>query len=466
MTTRGGSVALEVGRRRASNRVWRVFTAGASALLAVPATGQVIDEDLKIRASDTLAGDLFGNSVAMSGGTAIVGAPLDGDLGMGAGSSYLFDTVTGNQTATLTALDTAPGDRFGRSVAISGTTAIVGAWGSDAAGEDAGSAYLFDTVTGLQIGRLTADDAAAQDWFGFSVAISGAVAVVGAMGDDDAGAESGSAYLFDLTEGEQIAKLTASDAEPGERFGMCVAVSGTTVIVGSSLDDDAGDGSGAAYLFDAVSGEQIAKLTADDAAPGDGFGYSVAIDGTTAIIGATREFGMGQGARSAYLFDTTTGTQIAKLTVDDPLSHYFGASVGISGPFTVVGAFWDRHAGAGSGSAYLFDATTGDPIVKFIASDATWYDQFGFAVGVSDGMAIVGAFGDDAETGSAYLFEIPVPCNAADFSFEFDRLDLSDIVAFLVSFTTLDPDADLNDDGSIDLADINAFVDAFLAGCP
>ncbi len=103
----------------------------------------------------------------------------------------------GDQLFNLLANDGAVGDLFGQSVAISGATAIVGAWLDDDNGDGSGSAYLFDTTTGWQIAKLLPDDGAEGDQFGWSVAISGATAIVGATLDDDNGFDSGSAYLFD-----------------------------------------------------------------------------------------------------------------------------------------------------------------------------------------------------------------------------------------------------------------------------
>ncbi len=138
----------------------------------------------------------------------------------------------------------------------------------------------FDTET-----KITAADAAADDWFGRSVAISGNTALVGARRDDDGGSDSGSAYLFDVNTGSQLAKLTASDAAEGDRFGFSVAISGNTALVGARRDDDGGFDSGSAYLFDVTTGNQIAKLTADDAEAEDWLGSSVAINGNTALVG-------------------------------------------------------------------------------------------------------------------------------------------------------------------------------------
>ncbi len=396
-----------------------VFTAALVVGLATPVwAGQ--DELAKLTASDAAMVDYFGYSVGISGNTAIVGAYGDDDGGDWSGSAYLFDATTGTQITKLTASDAAADDWFGYSVGISGNTAIVGADGNDDAGSYSGSAYLFDAATGTEITKLTASDAAAYDSFGISVGISGNIAVVGAHGDGDGGSRSGSAYLFDVSTGNQLFKLTAPDAATDDYFGRSVGISGNTAIVGAYGNDDAGSYSGSAYLFDATTGAQIAKLTASDAAALDYFGFSVGISGDTAIVGAYLDDDGGNASGSAYLFDATTGTQIAKLTASDAAADdLFGVSVGISGNTAIVGAHGnDDDAGSYSGSAYLFDATTGVQIAKLTASDAAAWDFFGYSVGISGDTAIVGAYSNDdagSYSGSAYLFG-PDALNASPIS--------------------------------------------------
>ncbi|MEE9131455.1 MAG: trypsin-like serine protease, partial [Phycisphaerales bacterium] len=164
------------------------------------------------------------------------------------------------EIAKLLPNDGAAGDRFGRSVAISGATAIVGAPLDNDNGSDSGSAYLFDTTTGRQLFKLLPNDGAELDHFGSSVAISGATAIVGANNDDDNGTDSGSAYVFVMPPGgwmdmTDTAKLLPNDGAAGDQFGNSVAISGPpgeeVAIVGAPFDDDNGDASGSAYLFDA-----------------------------------------------------------------------------------------------------------------------------------------------------------------------------------------------------------------------
>ncbi len=379
-----------------------------SSLSAASTETGFFETETKLTASGAviITGDAFGRSVALSGNMALVGADRDAHAGQISGAAYLFDVTTGNQIAKITASDAMLINRFGASVAINGNTALIGAPHDFRRGSSSGSAYLFDVTTGNQIAKLTASDAAAGDLFGVSVAISGNTALVGALVGANGGlnSDSGSAYLFDVTTGNQIAKLTASDVTLNDRFGRSVAISGNTALVGAPHPFEEGISFGSAYLFDITTGNQIAKLTASDAALDDQFGWSVAISGNMALVGAFRNDDEGSNSGSAYLFDVTTGNQIAKLTASDALAgDFFGASVAINGNTALVGA-----PGSSSGSAYLFDVATGNQITKITASDASTSDFFGISVAISGNAALVGAFG--GFFGSAYLYTtIPEP---------------------------------------------------------
>lgn len=251
------------------------------------------------------------------------------------------------QQAKLLGADGTPGNWFGRSVAVDGATVVVGDCCDDAGATDTGSAYVF-TRSGTvwsQEAKLVAADAAAFDDFGFSVAVSGDTAVVGAFKDDDGGANAGSVYMFARTGTTwvQQAKLLAGDPAPQDNFGRAVAISGDTVVVGAFLDDDGGSNAGSAYVFSRVGGlwTQQAKLTAADRASGDGFGISVAIDGDLAVIGADQDDDGGSNSGSAYIF-MRTGTswlQQAKLgAADSGSGDGFGYAVAIAGDLAVIGA--------------------------------------------------------------------------------------------------------------------------------
>jgi hypothetical protein len=180
------------------------------------------------------------------------------DAGASSGSAYVYTRSNGSwiQQTKLTASNAAAGDEFGQRVGISGDTVVVGAYQTDHDGplNDAGLAYVF-TRTGPNWNEqqiLTVSDAAASDWFGVDVSISGDTVVVGSLSDDDNGVlNSGSAYIFiwtGTTWSEQQ-KLTASDPGENEYFGHSISMSGDTVVVGVPNDKDAGADTGSAYIF-------------------------------------------------------------------------------------------------------------------------------------------------------------------------------------------------------------------------
>jgi nucleoside-specific outer membrane channel protein Tsx len=251
------------------------------------------EQTAELKGSDTVTGNEFGFSVGISGTTAIVGAWVHDKA---AGRAYVFSkTATGwEQTAELKGSDTVTGDDFGGSVAISGNIAIVGAYGY---ATSVGRAYVFaKTVSGWkQVAELKGSDTVAGDYFGSSVAVSGTIAVVGAPGHAKA---AGRAYVFTKTASgwKEVAELKGSDTVAYNRFGQRVAVSGKTAVVGAWLHDRA-------YVFTtAASGwKQIAELKGSDTVAGDDFGGSCAISGSTAIVGA---YSHAKSAGRAYVFDT------------------------------------------------------------------------------------------------------------------------------------------------------------------
>lgn len=377
---------------------------------------------------DGRANDRFGSSVAISGLTAVVGAPGDDvPAANEAGSAYVF-VRTGSiwiRQTKLTANDAASNDAFGTSVSIEGNTVVVGAPDDDnAGGSNAGSAYIFNrtlgtTAWGTNVWALTqkllASDAAPNDAFGTSVAISGNTAAVGSPDDDHAGgSDAGSVYVFFRAAGipnpwSQQAKLTANDGAADDNFGLSVAVSINTVVVGSPEDDlPAGNDAGSAYAFFRIGSvwAQQAKLTASDAAGGDEFGTSVAISGETALIGAPEEDNAnGADAGSAYAFLRTKGlwSQQAKLTANDgAIDDAVGTSVAISGNIALLGApGFESNVNTDKGKVYQFFRVNGawslregfDYAVRAGA-------EFGSAVAMSGLTAIVGAPSDNATAGS------------------------------------------------------------------
>ncbi|MDM8522467.1 SBBP repeat-containing protein [Desulfococcaceae bacterium HSG8] len=373
----------------------------------------------KLTADDGAAYDNFGNSVSVSGDFAIVGAEGDDDRGSNSGSAYVFhyDGESWTEQAKLNASDGAAGDRFGYAVSMSGGSAIVGAYADDDKGSSSGSAYVFhyDGESWTEQAKLNASDGAADDYFGISVSVSGDFAFVGAVGDDDRGSTSGSAYVFHY-DGEswtEQAKLTASDGAADDSFGISVFMSDDFAVVGADRDDDRGSGSGSAYVFhyDGEAWTKQAKLTASDGAAYDSFGVSVSVSDDSVIVGAYRDDDRGSSSGSAYVFhyDGESWIEQAKLTASDGApGDRFGHAVSVSGGSAFVGTRWNDDSESDSGSAYVFhyNGESWTEQGKLTAPDGAADDYFGYAVSMSGNYAIAGAYGDDGGSGSAYIYGI------------------------------------------------------------
>ncbi len=356
-----------------------------------------------LRARDGASGDRFGGIVDISRNIAVVGAVNDDDLGTDSGSVYVFQrgSRAWHQLAKLNASDGTAFDQFG-TAAISGDTIVVGARLDAPLGAESGSAYVFERQGSQwqEMAKLTASDGAIFDQFGQSTAISGDTIVVGAWLDDDKGNNSGSAYIFQGSGSNwvEVAKLTPNDGAAEDIFGLRVAIHNHFVIVGSRLDDDLGSDSGAAYIFQR-SGQiwmQTAKLTATDGTALDNFGNSVDIDGDWAVVGAFLDDDLGVDSGSVYVFQRNGSSwlQVTKLTASDGAAgDLFGLDVAVEGDKILVGAIFDDDKGVDSGSVYIFENSGQDwnQVAKITASNGTQTDNFGTRVGISGDTVVVGA---------------------------------------------------------------------------
>ena len=380
-------------------------------------------QQAELTASDAADSDHFGVSVALSGDTALVGVPNRGIGGNDdVGAAYIF-TRSGtiwSQQAELTASDGKSDTVFGESVALSGDTALIGA----PCGWAPGAAYIF-TRSGTswsQQAELTASDGAGVDDFGGAVALSGdgSEALVGAS-CRAAGAQTyvGAAYVFTDpgTGWAQQAELTASDGAAQDFFGESVALSGDTAIVGAPAKTVGAKGRvGAAYIFtgSGASWSQQAALTAADGAANDDFGGSVAVSGGTALVGAQcNAVGAKTYVGAAYIF-TGSGTswaQKAELAASDRAAgDMFGCSVALSGGRALVGAVF-KPAGVDfdAGAAYVFTGSGASwpQQAKLTASDETAGGEFGYAVSLSGDTALIGSpfrpVGTVSNAGAAYV---------------------------------------------------------------
>lgn len=363
----------------------------------------------EIIGSDTVSLDQFGFAIAMSGRHLLVGAPEHRIDGFRRGAAYVFDISNPYiplQVRKLVSENPQPGDRFGEAVAMTSTHILVSAPEEELGGQLFGAVYLFDAETGERLFRFTPDDTEFVSDFGVSVALSHAFAIVGAPKDRDNGIWAGAVYIYDLQSGALVRKLYPDDSKLSQQFGNALAVAGNHLVVGA-LDDDRGQllNAGAAYVFDLGTYAQLSKLTAMDADGADFFGCSVAASGTVAIVGSYNDDDAGDASGAAYVYDMLSGTQLKKLTASDASpDNRYGLAVALSGDLAVVGASFDDNPEWNSGSAYLVEVPMGIELHKFSEPAMQGLDQYGHAVAIEGDTAVVSSLVDG--TGSVFIYDL------------------------------------------------------------
>jgi hypothetical protein len=361
----------------------------------------------KFTALDATAEDYFGFSLSCSGDTAFIGTPGDGEYGYHSGSVYVFNRIgaTWIQQQKLYASDAATEDAFGFSVSLDGDIALVSAPRDD---NCKGAVYVFTRTgtTWTQQTKLLASDGAADDWFGYSVSLDGENALIGAYHDDN---NHGSAYVFtwDGASWIQIQKLYGT--ESGDiRFGYSVSLDGDSALIGAIYESPYG----AAYVFThpSVDWQFQQKFSASNTT--GLFGSSVSLDGDSALIGACGDYTNGFISGAAFVF-TRTGTlwseQQKLLPSDGAAEDWFGESICLHGDTVFIAAPYDDDNGVDSGSMYVFTSTgtTWAQQTKLHASDGAAGDWFGNAVSLDGDTALIGARYDDDtiyDSGSVYVF--------------------------------------------------------------
>lgn len=393
--------------------------------------GDQFSQQQQLTAADGAALDQFGAAVAISGDTAVVGAPYDTVGGnFHQGSVYVFTRLgdTWTQQAQLVANDGTAGDEFGWSVALDGDTIVVGADADDVfANIDQGSAYVFvrSGTTWTQQAHLFASDGSARDrdYFGNAVAIQGDTAIVGAYLNDSFNVNQGSAYVFvrSGTTWTLQQHLFAADGTIAQEFGSAVALDNDTAAIGAWSDTIGGNtqqGSSYVFIRAGTTWTQQAKLTAVDGHAQDFFGGSVAISADTILVGSDwHDVGANGNQGAAYVFirSGTSWSQQQQLTAGDgAASDEFGHAVALLGDTAVIGAWMhDVTAAVDEGSAYTFirSGTTWTQQQELTAADSAAGDQFGTSVALSGNTLIAGAWADvvgpNTDQGTATIFAQP-----------------------------------------------------------
>ena len=393
---------------------------GATSAAAQDSWGTELES--KLKASDASAGVNLGEAIDVSGDRAAVSR---------LNWVYVYERQGGTwvEVARLDDPGGTPANQFAHSVAISGDVLVAGAWLDDTAANDHGAAFVYERDAGGNwnfVTQLTASDAGAGDHYGWSIDADGDLILVGSDEDNHSGFNNaGSAYVYRKVAGIWVeeAKLIANDPGSSDLFAWSVSIRGDVAACGTLNDDDGGNNSGSAYVFRHSAGTwtQEDKLVSSDLAAQDSFGYDVAIDGDTAVVGAPGDDDGGSGSGSAYVFEQSGGSwnEVIKLVSDAPAGNQsFGRSVALAGDLAAAGAMRTSVNGnAAQGAAHLFRRESGGwaQVLRATASDGDPSDFLGRSVAL-DGTRLAGtAHGDDdvaLGSGAGYLFDvIPVLAN-------------------------------------------------------
>jgi hypothetical protein len=454
-------------------------------LVASWASSSVHPETAKLLPLDGHPSGYFGRSIAIDGDIAVIGASE---------AAYVFvRDQLGNWTeeAKLVASDGLPMDDFGWSVAIDDDTALVGAVGVRINGSTWGAVYVF-TRNGpgnwSEIAKLIASDGHWGDRFGHAVALQEDTALIGAIGANASpwGPGPGVVYVFTRDgDGEwaEETKLSPSDGVEDGLFGYSIVLDGNIALIGAENEDANETGSGSAYVFKrGAAGEwaEQARLVASDGATWDGFGRSVELYGSTALIGAGGDDDNGQASGSVYVFGRDSAGQWTEreklLAADGSPGDVFGASIAVVGKIAVVGAFGNDDNGSMSGAAYVFTqdySANWTEQAKLLATDGAQDDRFGSAMAVDVDTAIIGAFTKDdngSNSGSSYLFDLSPFVSVITASLDFKPDDDKNTInprsrgRFWMAILSSDTfDALQIDPGSVRLGAGNAAPDKFTA---
>ncbi len=404
-----------------------------------------IEDTLKLRGEDTVVGDLFGGAVAASGNTIVIGAPgvSDSKTVLDTGAVYVMTRngkTWGAENIKLTASDAKPKDGFGEAVAISGNTIIVGVPKADDNGESSGAAYIFrrEGSSWVQETKLTPSDAAPEEQFGRDVAIDGDVAIVGMWKDPDnifdvpgslldESYGQGSVYVFENQGGawlEQVRLIPSELRKNGvsDGFGNTVAIHGDYLAVGAENTNvnDIED-AGAVYIFKRSGAAWLeqAQLSASDAVKEGHFGNDVALYGDYLVVGAPGEFNRfldnfpDNDFGAAYIFKRSGELWLeqAKLEPNEQeLNDDFATSVSIHADRVLVGAPLSDENLTDQGSAFLYRRSGSSWLqeAEYIAKDGLIEELFGGPIALGDDYAIIGAprqcHATGCSAGAVYIF--------------------------------------------------------------
>jgi len=361
------------------------------------------------------AGDGYGFSAAIFADTAVIGAPWESAPYELSGAVLIYNRVAGGWSPFGTfALPEGNGAGAGRALSIAGATIAFGTTWYVGVLESMSGAWEL-------VAQLAPDDFSFSQQFGTAISITADTIVVGARNDDIRGFRSGAAYVFERDANgawRQMAKLFADDGGQQQHFGWALAIDGDTVVIGAPDDDDLGNYSGSAYVFERDSEGWVQQ---DKLLPHDGlgfwrFGRAVTVNGNRALVSAIGAAVGAPNSGAVYVFERLPQggwVETAQLVPDDiENSDFFGIAVDLEGDVALIGSENAAVAADESGAAYIFHRQpdgSWEQVAKIGAADGAFDDRFGSSLALSGTTALIGAYQDDdhgEDSGSAYFFSV------------------------------------------------------------
>ena len=397
----------------------RCFVISLMSVLVI-SSSVLASQEQKLLADDGDDGDRLGSAVAIEGNYLVCGAPEDDAAANRSGSAYVFKWETDSwvQHSKIVPADAQSGAQFGNAVAMAGNYLLIGAFRDKEHGNQAGAAYLwerFGDTWSFQT-KLTPNTPQANSEFGYSVAINGDYAVIGAHRYEHSGENIGAAYVFERNgmSWVQDAMLLETGLTPSSSYGCAVGVNGNTIMVGAKDDATTGISTGAVYIYDhdGVNWNFLQRMVHPNGNDNDHFGCSLAIDtGGWAIVGADAGNGSAVDSGLAYICNYHNGTWgpfIKHVPIPSEPDVGFGWSVAMKGGSAAVGAPWTNAEGvtlSGKVHTYNYDGSTWQYGATFTASDPTFNGHLGYSVAVQNNEGVFGAIGAENNgdyTGAGY----------------------------------------------------------------
>ncbi len=466
-------MCISLGRQSLISAAWLLL------LLLLLSTAAVQGQPVKIVASDGGLEDYFGSAVAIEGDLAVVGCPYDDDGGENSGAAYVYVREDGvwTQRAKLTATPPAGGELFGCSVALSGERVIVGAEGNDDAGEDSGAAYIFarQAETFVQEARLLPPQSGPDQRFGHAVAIWQDVAMVGLAIDPEKDPYTGSAYVYHFAEGAWAfeATLAPESTKRPLPLDVSLALNGDVALLGEPYAFEDGRASGVVYVFRHYGGlwQQETTLKPAEGRVLGQFGSSVAVDQDTIVVGARgsqlrHPDSPVRGAVYVFEYDGTAWVERQQLALEQYVTS-FGQSVAVRGTTILVGAPDSGALVSHGGAVYVYrrDETQWIFAETLLPPAASRWDQFGSPLAFDGQSVIAGMIRDDqvaVNAGAAYILDYGAPRTCAGDANGDGGVDADDLLCVLAHFgqsANSAADGDLDGNRRADVSDLTIVLD-------